>query len=89
MTTLRILNGGMLGNILGDLVAPSKLQKGDAVLTCETKEEVAVGRAAFERLLTQGYTAIELDKNNKTLGSVQGFKEDAETIILFGPVAGG
>jgi hypothetical protein len=93
MTTLRILKGNSnrLNILLGDLANGLKLKAGDTILTCETEEQVAVGRAVFEKLLTAGnYTAVAIDPVTKeTKGRLTEYDPNAELVVLFGPIAGG
>ncbi len=76
---------------MGDLAKGLEVKAGDTMLACETEEQLVVGRAVFEKLLTEGgYTAIAVDPVTKeTKGRVKEFDPEAGTIILFGPVSGG
>ena len=92
MTTLRILNGNpaRLQSLLGNLATDLELRAGDTVLTCETEEQVAVGRAVFEQLLTSGYTAIAVNPVTRaTEARLLAYDPAADMVVLFGPVAGG
>jgi hypothetical protein len=93
MTTLRILNGNVarLKGLLGDLANDLEIKAGDTLLACETEEQIEVGRAVFEKLLTGGgYTAIQVNPETKeTIGRLTEFDPQADLVVLFGPVAGG
>ena len=92
MIQIRILNGNnaRLKALLGDLVASIEVKRGDAVLTCDTEEKTVIGRAVFEKLLTQGYTAFSVQEG---IGVSETVKElDQATyplIVMVGPIAGG
>lgn len=80
---LRILSGsnGMLAKDLGDLAGQIKLRTGDTVV-----EDVAVGRAVFEQLITQGYSAFTtVDGAGRKL---EVFEPEVE-IVMTRPIAGG
>lgn len=92
MTTLKIINGNStrLRTILAGLAPDLKVQAGDTVLVCKTEQETAVGRAVFERLLTEGYTAIKVDPvTKKTEGRISEFDPEAGLVVIWGLVAGG
>lgn len=92
-TTLRIINGNptRLKALLGSLVDNLEIKAGDTLLTCDTEEELEVGRAVFEKLLTEGgYTAIQVNPETKeTVKRLNELDPLANLVVMFGPVGGG
>ncbi len=93
MIQIRIQNGNnsRLRALLGDLAAHVEVKRGDAILACDTEEQLLVGRAIFEKLLTTGgYTAFSVQEGT---GESEMVKElDQATyplIVIMGPIAGG
>lgn len=93
MTTLRIINGNptRLKTLLGPLADNLEVKAGDTMLTCETEEQLLVGRAVFEKLLTSGgYTAIQVNSETKeTVKRLNELDPMADLVVMFGPVGGG
>ena len=92
MIQIRILNGNnaRLRALLGDLAAHFEMKKGDALLNCVTEEDLVVGRAVFEKMLSQGHTAFSVEEGT---GESEMVKElDQATwplVVVVGPIAGG
>ena len=92
MIQIRILNGNNahLRALLGGLAAYVEVKRGDALFNCVTEEDLAVGRAVFEKLLTQGHTAFSVKEGT---GESEMVKElDRATwplVVIVGPNAGG
>ena len=90
---LRILNGNSpkLRRLLGPLAGKVEIKRGDAFLEVATEENIAVGRAVFETLLTQGYTANAFPKEGT--GEHERVTEfpgiEMWRVVMFGPIAGG
>ena len=93
MIQIRILNGNnaRLRALLGDLAAHVEMKRGDAMLTCETEEQLMVGRAIFEKLLTTGgYTAFSVQEGTGESEMVKELdKATYPLIVIVGPNAGG
>ena len=89
---IRILNGNnaRLRTLLGDLAAHVEIKRGDAVLTCDTDEQLMVGRAVFEALLTGGYTAFSVEEGTGVSEAVKELdKATYPLVVIVGPIAGG
>ena len=93
MIQIRIMNGNntRLRSLLGDLAAHVEMKRGDALLTCDTEEQLLIGREVFDKLLTTGgYTAFSVQEGT---GESEMVKElDKATwplIVIMGPIAGG
>ena len=93
MIQIRIQNGNnaRLRAILVDLATHIEMRRGDALLTCDTEEQLLIGRAVFEKLLTTGgHTAFSVQEGT---GESEMVKElDRATyplIVIMGPIAGG
>ena len=90
---LRIVNGNSpkLRGLLGPLADKVEIKRGDAFLEVSTEESVEVGRAVFESLITQGYTANAFPKEGT--GEHERVTEfpgpDTWRVVMFGPIAGG
>ncbi len=93
MIQIRILNGNnaRLRALLGNLAASVEMKRGDALLTCETDEQLIVGRAVFEKLLTTGnYTAFSVQEGTGESEMVKELDKAAyPLIVIMGPIAGG
>ncbi len=93
MIEIRILNGNntRLRALLGDLATHVEMKRGDALLTCDTQEQLLVGRAVFDKLLTTGgYTAFSVQEGTGESEMVK--KLDQATyplIVIIGPIGGG
>lgn len=88
---LRILTGNIqqISFLLDkDLLAKLSYQPGDTTLTMETEEQKVVVREVFNSLLTNGWRGYSV-KEGKTEKQVKEFEPDLDTIVMFGPIAGG
>ena len=93
MIQIRILNGNnaRLRALLSDLATSAEIKQGDAILTCDTEEQLQVGRAIFEKLLTTGgYTAFSVQEGTGESEMVKELdKATYPLIVMMGPIAGG
>lgn len=88
---LRILTGNIkqIQPLLSkDLQDKLNYQAGDTTLVMETEEQKEVGREVFNSLLTNGWRGYSV-KDGKTEKQVKEFETDLDTIVMFGPIAGG
>jgi len=92
MAEIRILNGDVarLRRLLGDLANRLEMRAGDAVLVMDTEDQVAVGRAVFERLLTEGHVAFSVEKGAGGRARIDSY-DPAEHpfVVMVAPLAGG
>ncbi len=93
MITIRIQNGNnaRLRALLGDLATYVEMKRGDALLTCETDEQLIVGREVFDKLLTTGgYTAFSVQEGTGESEMVKELDEASyPLIVIMGPIVGG
>ena len=93
MIQIRIQNGNnaRLRALLGGLTAHVEMKRGDALLTCDTEEQLLVGRAVLDKLLTTGgYTAFSIQEGTGENEMVKELdKATYPLIIIIGPIAGG
>ena len=93
MITIRIMNGNnaRLRALLGDLTVHIEMKRGDALLTCDTEEELLIGREVFDKLLTTGsYTAFSVQEGTGANEMVKELdKAMYPLIVIMGPIAGG
>lgn len=94
MAEIRILNGNnhRLRALLGEeLASKVNIRKGDAVLTCDPEVETdkAVGRAIFEKLLTQGHTAYEVKEAGENEQISEWNPVNQAVVVMVGPIVGG
>lgn len=92
MAEIRILNGNnaRLRNLLGDLADKVEVRRGDAVVTCETEDQIAVGRAVFERLITQGHAGFAVREGTGKSKKIEEWDPESNPfVVMVGPLAGG
>ncbi len=93
MIQIRILNGNnaRLRALLGNLATSVEMKRGDAMLTCTTEEQMLVGRAVFDKLLTTGgYAAFSVQEGTGESEMVKELDKAAyPLIVIVGPIAGG
>lgn len=90
MSELRILNNGNLNHLLGEeLAAKLNIKSGDTTVQLETEEQIEVGRAVFEALISQGWAGYAVSETGQTEKKLDKFDPSTFRTVMFSPVVGG